>query len=573
MNKKILTIKDLDKKVILNGWVKKIRFMGDLIFIDLRNINGITQLVINKSINEKIYDISKKIRNEDVISIEGIVIERKSKNLNIPSGEIEINVTDLKIISKVEKQLPLIIDNETDALEPLRMEYRYLDLRREVNSDAIIFRSKFNSIIRNFLESNNFIEIETPVITAPTPGGANELKVISANHKGKEFSLVQSPQIYKQLLMYSGFEKYYQIAKAFRDEDSRADRQLEFTQLDIEISFTDEKYIQTLIEKLIFKIWKELLGIELITPFKRLSYEDAMNKYGSDKPDLRFENKINDITNIFEKTKINFIKDSIQQGKKIKSIFFNKLDLNNSKIKKYEELMKSQGASGLAWLKVESNTRSGSLKSISEVEFDLIKKISKENKVEDDFIMFLIIDENKDALELIGRLRTIIASDFNLFDEKEFNFLWVVDFPTFELNSNKQLDSVHNPFTKSKVDILNSNLSTEELLNIKSLAYDLVLNGNEIGGGSIRINNKKEQEKVFEIMGLKPKQIEESFGWFLKAFDFGIPNHGGIALGIDRVLTLMLNKNSIRDVIAFPKNTKGTDEMTGAPYKKEQENK
>ncbi len=567
MKKNILTLKNVGESVTLNGWVKKIRFMGDLIFIDLRNINGITQLVANKSVNIDIYEISKKIRNEDVISIVGKVVERKNKNKNIPSGEIEIEFSELEIISKVAKQLPMIIDNETDALEPLRMEYRYLDLRREVNSEAIIFRSKFNSVIRNFLEENNFLEIETPVITAPTPGGANELKVLSSNHEGKEFSLVQSPQIYKQLLMYSGFEKYYQIAKSFRDEDSRADRQLEFTQLDIEASFVDDKYIQNLIENLVFKLWKEMLGKKITIPFKKMSYKIAMESYGSDKPDLRFENKLNDLTELFSSTKINFIKSSIEQNKKVKAIFFDKLEINNSKIKKYEELMKSQGASGLAWLKINGNDISGSLKAISISELESIKNIAKENKFDNDFVMFVIIDENKKALELLGRLRVIIASEFELFDKSEFNFLWVIDFPAFELNSNNELDSVHNPFTKPKGN-LSDNLTKDELLNMNSFAYDLVLNGNEIGGGSIRINDKKQQIKVFEILGIKPKQIDESFGWMLKAYDYGIPNHAGIALGIDRVISLMLDKNSIRDVIAFPKSTKGTDEMTGAPYKK-----
>ncbi len=556
----------IGKTIEVNGWVNKNRRMGELIFIDLRNIDGIIQIVVEK--DNKFYDIANTLRSEDVVSIKGKIVERKNKNKNIPTGNIEIIAEKIRVVSKA-KQTPLIIDDVTDALEPVRMEYRYLDLRRMPNQQALIFRSNLYKLIRNYFYKLDFKEIETPVITKPTPGGANELRVLSSNHKGKEYALVQSPQIYKQLLMYSGIDKYFQIAKCFRDEDSRADRQLEFTQLDIEKNFTSEKEIQNIIEKLVKKMWNDLLGIKIEYKFKHISYDDAINNYGSDKPDLRIKETIRDITNLLENSNIDFINNLLSKGNKAKIITFDE-SVSSSFVKKEEEIAKSEKVNGLSWLRVENNVIvGGSLKKLDEM---VVKKISELLKKET-YTLFLIIDENQLALEVIGRLRNRVASKLNLIDENSFEFAWVVDWPLFELNAEGKIDSVHNPFTNislkdlKKFESIESDKEVKKLLKLKARGYDLVLNGSEIGGGSIRINNRKTQEKVFELIGISKSEIKENFGWFLDAQEFGIPEHGGIALGIDRILSIMLKTSTIRDVIAFPKSTKGTDEMTKSPIK------
>ncbi len=562
MNNFKLNVKNIGDKVNLKGWVNKSRRLGELIFIDLRNEQDIVQVVVSSDSNA--YEITNSIRNEFVISVFGEVIERKDKNPNIPSGDIEIKVSEIEIINKAE-QTPMLIKDETDALEPKRLEYRYLDLRRNINQDILKKRSDLNRLIRNFFYENDFIEIETPIITKPTPGGAGELKVLSANHEDKYYSLVQSPQIYKQLLMYGGVSKYFQIARCFRDEDSRSDRQLEFTQLDLEMSFVKEEQVRNLINKLLKKIMYEIKGINIDEKIMEISYDEAMEKYGSDKPDLRFENTIYDLTNELIDTPINFISDSIELGKEVKAIWFDNAEISNSEIKKIEELIKSQGASGLAWAKINGDEISGSLKSLSDDNINIIKAKMNINNG----ILFMIIDNKIDALEYIGRIRLIIADKLNLIDENKFVFLWVTKFPLFEKNSEGNIESMHNPFTSINEDDLdkfrNLNKNDDELLNIYSSAYDIVLNGSEIGGGSIRLSNISDQEKVFEHIGINKEDIEESFGWFLESQKYGIPEHGGIALGMDRILSILFNKSSIRDVIAFPKTTSGTDEMMKAP--------
>ena len=559
-------LEQIGKDIKITGWVKKNRRLGDLIFVDLRNIKGIIQIVFEAgNIN---FEAANHLRNEDVIEIHGKIVKRKNINKILPTGTIEIIAKELIVISKA-KQTPLIIDDKTDALEPIRMEYRYLDLRRPLNQKMLIFRSEFNRIVRNYFYDLDFKEIETPLITRTTPGGADELKVISANHPGKEFSLVQSPQIYKQLLMYSGIDKYFQIAKCFRDEDSRADRQLEFTQLDLEMNFTSEKEIIVIIENLIKKLWKKLISVDLITPFPVISYDEALEKYGTDKPDLRIKEIIYDFSKILEKSELTFISSPIKNNSETaKGLAFDG-ELSSSIIKKEVEIIKSEGGKGLAWARVENGkVIKGTLKKLSQTEvLDIIQLVRK-----DTFTLFLIIDEPKNALELIGRLTNRIAHKLNLIPSNTFEFIWVNDWPLFELNSDNKIDAVHNPFTSISLDDLETFKAIDSefpdidtLIKLKARGYDLVLNGSEIGGGAIRISDKEIQHKVFTLLGISEKEIESNFGWFLKAQDFGIPNHGGIALGIDRILSIILNKDSIRDVIAFPKSTKGTDEMSKAP--------
>lgn len=557
-----LNISNVGEIVQLKGWVNKSRRLGDLIFTDIRFDNKIVQVVFTTG--SEAYEIANSLRSEFVISIFGEVVERKDKNPDLPSGEIEVKVETLEIITK-SKQTPMIINDETDALEQKRMEYRYLDLRRNVNHTMLKERSKFNKIIRDHFYENNYTEVETPIITKPTPGGAGELKVLSANHEGKYYSLVQSPQVYKQLLMYGGINKYFQIAKCFRDEDSRADRQLEFTQLDIEQSFATEEEIRSIINSLLKKLIKEFRGTE-ISEIPIMDYEEALNKYGSDKPDTRFSNEISDLTEELKKTPINFISDSVNTGKKVKAIFFEG-ELSNSYIKKLEELIKSQGAFGLAWGKINNKEISGSLKSLSE---DNIKSLTEKMSIFNDGVLLMIIDNNREALEYIGRVRLLVAEKLNLIDEDKLSLFWIIKFPLFKENSEGQIEAMHNPFTsviEEQKEIFN-NVSKEEkekLLSLKSNAYDIVINGSEIGGGSIRISNPLEQNKVFELIGVSNQEIESNFGWFLEAQKYGVPQHGGIALGLDRLLSILLKKETIRDVIAFPKSTSGGDEMMKAP--------
>lgn len=553
---------NINESVELKGWISKSRRLGELIFIDLRSGKEIVQAVINSE--SKAYEIANSLRSEYVISIKGIVVERKDSNPDLYSGEIEIQVEDINIINKAE-QTPMIIKDETDALEPKRLEYRYLDLRRNINQEMLIARSKFNKIIRDHFYEADFLEIETPIITKPTPGGAGEFKVLSENHEGKYYSLVQSPQIYKQLLMYGGVNRYFQIARCFRDEDSRADRQLEFTQLDIEVAFAKQEAIINEINNLLIKIVKEFKG-EDVSSFPIITYQKAMDKYGSDKPDIRFGNEIHDVTNLLKETPVNFILNEINSGKEVKAIFFEG-DISNGEIKKLEDLIKSQGASGLAWARFDGEEVSGSLKSLSAENLFALKE---ELNINSNGIMFMVIDNKLDALEYIGRVRLNVADKLGLIDEDKLSFLWVVDFPLFEKNSQGEIESMHNPFTsikdehKDKFKSLTIN-DKEELLNTLSNAYDIVLNGSEIGGGSTRISDPEEQDKVFELIGITEEEIISNFGWFLEAQKYGVPEHGGIALGLDRILSILLKKESIRDVIAFPKTSNGTDEMMKGP--------
>ncbi len=557
-----LTLNNVNESVELKGWVNKSRRLGELIFFDIRKGQDLVQCVVSSS--SQAHEIANTLRTEYVVAVKGDVVERKDKNPEMLSGDIEVMVETIEIINRSE-QTPMLIRDETDALEAKRLEYRYLDLRRNVNQEILKQRSKMNRIIREFFYDLDFTEVETPIITKPTPGGAGEFKVISENHEGKYYSLVQSPQIYKQLLMYGGMDKYFQIARCFRDEDSRSDRQLEFTQLDLEQSFVSQEEIRSNIDKLLIKLAKEIKGVD-IESIPVMTFEDAMNKYGSDKPDIRFGNEIVDLTEELKETPLNFIKAGIDEGKEVKAVYFEE-ELSNGEIKKLEEVIKSQGASGLAWAKFNEEGIAGSLKSLSE---ENVASITNKLNINNKGMLLMVIDEKYDALEFIGRVRLLVADKLELINKDAFTFTWVIDFPLFEKNSEGNIESMHNPFTsikdehKDKFKSLSIN-DKEELLSISSNAYDIVLNGFEIGGGSIRISDAIEQDKVFELIGISPEEIESNFGWFLEAQKYGIPQHGGIALGLDRILAILLGTNSIRDVIAFPKTSHGTDEMMKAP--------
>lgn len=546
----------INKKVTLIGWVNKIRKLGELIFIDLRNNNELVQILITK--NNKNFLKAKELGNEFIIEVKGKVVKRKNINRNIYSGEIEIIADSIKIISQAE-QTPLIIDEETDALEKIRMQYRYLDLRRPNIMNLFIQRSKFMKIIRDYFHKLSFLEIETPIITKPSVGGADELKVLSQNHKGKYYSLVQSPQIYKQLLIYSGFNKYFQIAKCFRDEDSRSDRQLEFTQLDMEVSFSSSQKIQSIIEILMVKLFKDIKKVDLKIPFKKITYKEAIENYGSDKPDIRFKNQLYEITDIFSVTKIDFVKNLLTKGNEIFGLGFNE-KIEKLFIKKLEKKFIQQGIKGISWIRIEnSKFIDGSIDLYSSEEIKQLVNIFGKNVT-----ILYIVGKRQIVQEVLGRIRIELAEKLNLIKKNVFSFVWVIDWPLFK-KVDKKFESMHNPFTavqKNQEEMLLNGKNLDELI---AQGYDLVLNGNEIGGGSIRINDYKLQKKVFEILNLSEYQIADQFGWFLRAQRFGIPYHGGIALGLDRILSIVFDQKSIREVIAFPKTTHGTDDMTGAP--------
>ncbi|BDV02372.1 MAG: aspartate--tRNA ligase [Candidatus Hepatoplasma vulgare] len=552
---------NLNETVNLYGWINKIRKMGDIIFLDLRGSNGIVQIVLEK--NHLDYEKVLNFKNNDIISISGKVFERKNKNKNIFSGDIEIIANKINLISAVSNQLPILPFEEITALEQVRMRYRYLDLRRPNIFNIFKIRSEFNKYTRRFFDENNFLEIETPYLTKRTYGGASELIVTSKNHLGKEYALAQSPQIYKQLLMYSGFERYYQIARCFRDEDSRSDRQLEFTQLDLEMSFINDKEIEEkiylLIELYFEFILKNVFKKEILLPFKRITYKYALENYGSDKPDLRYENKI------FDLIKNNLIK--LKDKKIAKGIAFEK-NISISQIKKIKKDFKDNSIN-FSYFFVKDG-----IYSEGEIKEEFKKDINKFNNflnLSNYFVIFLISEDKNKLLNTLGEIRIKVAKKLNLANKDKLKFCWITDFPLFDKDKENNLVSSHNPFValKDESDLEKINLKKEnELLNLMSRSYDLVLNGYEIAGGSIRIRDKEIQRKIFKILKLTNEEIDRNFDWLLTAQSFATPYHGGIALGIDRILAILLKKSSIKEVIAFPKTSQGTDELSGAPSEK-----
>ncbi|NQX83730.1 MAG: aspartate--tRNA ligase [Mycoplasmataceae bacterium] len=557
-----LSIKNKGESVSVSGWVQKSRRMGSLIFVDVRDVTGIVQLVFSDK--GELFKKAESLRNEFVIQSTGKVVERKSKNKNIKTGDIEIICDSLNILSK-SSRLPMLIQDDTDALENVRMNYRYLDLRRPVMRDRIIARSNFNKITHDYFNENGFINIETPILTKPTPEGARDFLVPSRVVPGSFFSLPQSPQLYKQLLMISGFDKYYQIAKVFRDEDSRKDRQVEFTQLDIEMSFMSIDEIMNTLEEYVKLVFRKLDNFSGSEKFERISYDNAMNTYGSDRPDTRFNLLLNDGVELFKDIDVNFIKDSISKKKTIKYIKLDK-KLSGKDHKELESFVKSHGANGLLFYSFDSSTKnySGFLsKHITQNE-KAYKKFKSNFGENNDYSFLAIIGDWKQTCEQLGSLRLELSNRYLTVDNSLRNFIWVTDWPLFEYDKETKLfSSVHHPFTKPTSETAQY-LDTDPA-KVRSLAYDIVLNGSEIGGGSLRIHDKEMQYKVFEILGLSKNEIKEKFSFFIDAFEFGVPPHGGIAFGVDRIMQIITDSSSIRDVIAFPKSTSGVAEMEKAP--------
>ncbi|MEG2994038.1 MAG: aspartate--tRNA ligase [Erysipelotrichaceae bacterium] len=553
-----LSLLNCNEKVTLIGWVSKRRNFGSIVFIDLRDRCGITQLVFDETLAATI----SNVRNEYILQVQGSVVERKDKNLNLTTGEIEVKVEQVKIINKANTT-PLIIADETDALEDTRLKYRYLDLRRPLMQEKIMTRHAIARSMRNYLDDQGYIEIETPLLGKSTPEGARDYLVPSRVHPGNFYALPQSPQLFKQLLMIAGFEKYYQFARCFRDEDLRADRQLDFTQVDIETSFMDEVEIQTMMEEMLCKVMKEVKGIDVKRPFLRMNYHDAMNTYGSDKPDNRYDLKLQDIGDVFTNSTFKVFMDCLANEGSIKAIVVpNKSDMTRKEIDKLTDLAKKNGAKGLVTLKFKEQKLEGSIvKFLSDEE--QTKLIATLNLKDNDLVL-IVSDQWTITCEVLGALRIYFGSELKLTSKSDYSFLWVVDFPMFEYDEEEgRYYAKHHPFTRPKASdeaLLDSNPSA-----VRADAYDVILNGYELGGGSLRIYDETMQKKIFTILGFSDEEIKERFGFFVDAFQYGTPPHGGIALGFDRVAMILTESDSIRDVIAFPKNASAKCPMSDAP--------
>jgi len=543
-----LTLKNLGEQVYLKGWVAKVRNLGALIFIDLRDRFGITQLVVKPEFKD--YALAEKIRNEYVIEVQGVVIERESKNKNILTGEIEVEVTNLNIFSTAETT-PIQITNETDALEETRLKYRYLDLRRPSAQKFLIQRHHIMQQVRSVLVRRGFYELETPMLGLSTPEGARDYLVPSRLYPGHFYALPQSPQMYKQLFMVAGFEKYFQFAKCFRDEDLRADRQPEFTQVDIEASFIDEEDIFELAEDIIKTTFKNVLNLDIPTPFLRMSYNEAMDKYGSDKPDMRFEMLLENYSFLAEK--VPFFENEVVKGFVAKGA---QNEFTRKRIDELTALVKKHHGKALAFVKKANNEYSGSIaKFLDDAIYDQLK-------LDNEDILFLVPGTYDNVSQSLGTLRIEVARQLGLIDENRYSFLWVVDWPLLEYSEDEgRFYAKHHPFTAAKDFNELKNKPKEALAK----AYDVVLNGYELGGGSIRIHNQEDQALMFETLGFSKDDIRTKFGFFVDALKYGTPPHGGIALGFDRLVMLMTKTDNIKDVIAFPKTQSAKDQMTNAP--------
>ncbi len=553
-------ISNVNENVTLYGWASKVRNLGGIIFIDLRDRSGIIQLTINP--NSSCYNEAEKIKSEYVLKVTGKIKERTSKNKNIKTGDIEVIVDSIEILNEAET--PVFELDKDDALEDTRLKYRYLDLRRESIKNNLLTRHNITMVARNFLSDNGFIEVETPILSKSTPEGARDYLVPSRVNKGSFYALPQSPQIYKQLLMIGGIEKYFQIAKCFRDEDLRKDRQPEFTQIDMEMSFVNEEDVMDLTERLFQKIFKEVKGIDIKLPILRMPYDEAINKYGSDKPDLRFGMEIIDVHDLFVITDFKVFSDTLKNNDDISCI---KVDgkskyFSRKKIDELTEFVKEFGAKGLPYVKYENNEFVGGIsKFLSE---DEKRYLIEDLNIKNDDILFFASDKKDIVKTSLGALRCKLAKELDLIKKGEYKFLWVTDFPSFEWsNEENRFVACHHPFTAPKDDDIDKLLTDKA--NCYSKAYDIVCNGYEVGGGSIRIHKKDIQQKMFEALELTKEDIEEKFGFFVNAFKYGTPPHGGLAIGLERLTMLLCETDNIKDVIAFPKTSSASCLMSEAP--------
>ncbi len=557
---KYYTKENIGEKVSINGWVSRVRNLGGLVFIDLRNRTGIMQVVVRPE--NEYYDLASSLKSEYVIHVEGTIVERESKNANMATGDIEVETEKLELINK-SKDIPFMITNDTTALEDTRLKYRYLDLRRENLKENFVIRNKITFATRKFFNELDFLEVETPVLCKSTPEGARDYLVPSRVNKGKFYALPQSPQIYKQLLMVSGFERYFQIAKCFRDEDLRADRQPEFTQIDVEMSFVDEEEVMKVGEQLVARIFKEVKGIDIPLPLMKMKYDDAINRYGSDKPDLRFGMEIEDISSIFKNTEFSVFKTILEENGIINAIVVKNAAEKYSRkdLDKLTDFVKTYKAPGLAYLKFQEEVSGSIAKVVKEEE---LKELKENLKIETGDLVLIISGKKEIVKTSLGALRCKIARDLNLIKQGDYKLLWVVDFPSFEWSEEEnRYMACHHPFTSPKDEDVDKLLTDKA--HCYSKAYDIVINGYEAGGGSIRIHDEKVQETMFKALELTEKDIEEKFGFFVDALKYGCPPHGGFAMGLDRLTMLLAETENIRDVIAFPKTASASDLMCDCP--------
>ena len=560
-----LDIKDSGARVVINGWVQRRRDLGGLIFLDIRDRTGIVQVVADGELSSQAFKTAETLRNEYVVAIKGTVVKRKEDAVNpkLKTGEIEIAAEEIVILSKAQTP-PIYIEDNNNISEALRLKYRYLDLRRPSMQRNLMLRHRITMDVREFLDQNGFLEIETPMLTKPTPEGARDYLVPSRVNPGRFFALPQSPQLFKQLLMVSGMDKYFQIARCFRDEDLRADRQPEFTQIDIEMSFVDMDDVISVNERLMAYIFEKNLGLKLSIPFKRITYQQAMEQYGSDKPDTRFEMKLVGITDLVAGSAFKIFSETAASGGEMRGINAKGCGetFSRREIDGLVEFVKQFGAKGLAWMVVtEEGVKSPIAKFLTQEEIDAIVE-RMDGQAGD--LLLIVADQPKVVFESLGQLRLELGRRLGLIDEHAFNFLWVTHFPLLEYDEEEgRYVAVHHPFTSPVAEDI-SLLETHPE-KVRANAYDLVLNGMELGGGSIRIHDTNLQQKMFEVLGFSREKADEKFGFLLEAFKYGTPPHGGIAFGLDRLVMVMAGKDSIRDVIAFPKTQNAACLMTGAP--------
>lgn len=561
---------DIGKEVVLMGWVQKKRNLGGLVFVDLRDRGGICQVVFDTEVSKEAFEKAEKLGSEYVIAVKGKVFERQSKNENMETGEIEVFASELRVLNQSDTP-PIYIKDDDEVSEALRLKYRYLDLRKPKMQKNLMLRHRVTNVVRNYLSDNYFCEIETPFLVKPTPEGARDYLVPSRVNEGKFYALPQSPQLYKQLFMVSGMDRYFQIVKCFRDEDLRADRQPEFTQIDCEMSFVEENDVMTIMEGLLKKIFAEVMGMDIQTPFPRMTFKEAMERYGSDKPDTRYGLEFKNITDVVANCGFKVFADCAKEGYSVRGINVEgaEKEFTRKAISHLEDHAKLYKAKGLAWMKVtEEGVTSPIAKFFTEEELNNILA-AMDAKVGD--LLLFVADKDAVVFNALGQVRIAVADKLELADKNQYNLLWVTEFPMFEEDEeSNRLVAMHHPFT-SPLDEDIDKLSSDDKLSLRAKAYDIVMNGYEIGGGSIRISDASVQADMFKALGFSDEEAYAKFGFLLDAFKFGTPPHGGLAFGLDRLVMLLAKADNIREVIAFPKNQNAVCPMTNAPSVAEEE--
>ncbi|MCQ4635909.1 aspartate--tRNA ligase [Anaerovorax odorimutans] len=565
----VLNEKNIDEQVVINGWIQKRRNLGGLIFCDVRDKTGIVQVVFNDQIPQELFEKADRLRSEYVVGIKGTVKERESKNADLPTGSIEIFADDLMIYSEADTP-PIYIKDDDNVDDNLRLKYRYLDLRKHQMQQNLTFRHNLTKLARDYFDSQGFTEVETPMLIKSTPEGARDYLVPSRVNQGAFYALPQSPQMFKQLLMVAGTDRYMQIVKCFRDEDLRADRQPEFTQIDLEMSFVDQDDVIEIQEGFLKKVFKDLMGIDIATPFRRIPYEEAMERYGSDKPDTRFGFELKKLNDLVADCEFKVFTDALAAGGDVRGICIDggAAAYTRKKIDKLTEAVRSYGAKGMVWIKVEEDKISSSVNKFFSPE--ALREIADVFEAKAGDLILIVSDKKQVVFDSLGFLRRHIAGELGLLDDNQYELLWVVDFPLFEYDEEAdEYHAKHHPFTSPNPEDLE--FLESDPGRVKAQAYDIVLNGVELGGGSIRIHDRALQERMFKVLGLSQQEIDEKFGFLVEAFKYGAPPHGGLAYGLDRLVMLLTHQSSIREVIAFPKNQAAQCMVSEAPAPVDQE--